>query len=36
MPRSYDIYERELMKTKDADIEIEAFLVQKKPVWKNE
>jgi len=36
MTRSYDIYERELMKTKDAYIGIEAFLVQKKPVWKNE
>jgi len=32
----YDIYEKELMKIKDAYIGIEGFLAQKKPVWKNE
>jgi len=35
MAWSNDIYEAELMNTEDAHIGIEAFLAQKKPVWKN-
>jgi cyclohexa-1,5-dienecarbonyl-CoA hydratase len=35
MTATADIYEKELMKTEDATIGIEAFLAQKKPVWKN-
>ncbi|MDX9788971.1 MAG: enoyl-CoA hydratase/isomerase family protein [Desulfobacterales bacterium] len=35
MKATAEIYDKELMKTEDANIGIEAFLAQKKPVWKN-